>query len=465
MRTVLALALLWALGSSACLRHVAHAQAPDQAELEATAQRLFANDQLDAAGRLYEELAARSEVIAERARALTLAAWIAWLAADSPRAEMLLGRLVQEAPSFEPDPSRYDPVFLSLWRAARDGASRGSASLVAALVDEAAAFARGGDHRAAAQRLDQALAIDPRSPLVLLHRARAAARLGEHASSLELLDRLERIVTDPAHSGGRPSLADVLAERGLTHYRAGDFDSAAQALARAAELDPDQDSTWINLALAREQAGDLLGAESAYRQLVDLGRADIRTWRSLAAVVAKRGDWTAARELLESAVAQGPATTELPALLYEIARADRALGRLDDARARLERVVSLLVSQSATTEAEPTLAVVRRELAFVLLEAGDPAAALESADEATREDPEHADAHLARGRALLETGRAGEAVAALERALELRPARGDIANTLGRAHHLAGDAPAAAVAFAEALRLDPTLEAARENLA
>jgi tetratricopeptide (TPR) repeat protein len=136
-----------------------------------------------------------------------------------------------------------------------------------------------------------------------------------------------------------------------------------------------------------------------------------------------------------------------------------------EARERLDRVASLLVGAGAAAPSEPGLPAVRRELALLLLDLGDAPAALAEAEMAVRDAPDDADAQLARGRALLELGRAAEAVAALRSARSLAAARADIANALGRALHLAGDAGAAVAAFEEALRLDPSLVAARDNLA
>ena len=438
---------------------------PDQAELEETARRLFANDQLEAAGRLYEELAARSTSGLERGRSLCLAAWIAWLAGDEPRVALLLGRLAREAPLYEPDRSQFDPEFLARLRGARDVEASGSASRAAAKADEASALMRAGDDRGAARLLEEALEIDPSSRLALLYSARLASRAGDSARAYSLLDQLERLVGDPTRPSGRPSLADVLAERGLAHYRAGSFSEAAAALERSANLAPDQVTTWINLALARERGGDLVGAEAAYRRVIELGRGDATTWRAYAALASRRGDWSVARERLDVALQQA-AASELPLLLLEASQAESRLGLLEEARTHLERAASLLLGAASSTVSDPaTLAAVRRELAFLLLEQGDAAAALVEAEAAVLAAPDDADAELARGRALYELDRSSDAVVALERARVLAPSRADLANAHGRALLLAGDRSRAVAAFEEAVRLDPSLGVARENLA
>jgi tetratricopeptide (TPR) repeat protein len=438
---------------------------PDQVELEQTARRLFADDQLEAAGRLYEELAARSTTTEDRGRSLCLAAWIAWLAGDEPRVAVLLGRLAREAVGYEPDTSQFDPEFLARLRSAREVESSGVANRASAKVDEASALLRGGDESGAARLLEEALEIDPSYRLALFYSARLASRGGDSARALSLLDQLERLVADPTRPSGRPSLADVLAERGLVHYRAGNFPDAAAALERSANLAPDQPTTWTNLALARERSGDLEGAEAALERVIELGHGDASTWRSLASLASHRGDWAAARERLGHAVEQA-SPSELPALLLETSQAESRLGLVEEARTHLERAASLLIGSAGAAASDPAmLAAVRRELAFVLLEQGNAAAALVEAEAAALAAPGDADAELARGRALVELGRASEAVAAFERARAIAPNRADLANGLGRALMLAGDPSRAIAAFEDALRLDPSLEVARENRA
>ena len=152
-------------------------------QLEATARRLYAADQLSAAGSLYEELAAR-ESGDRRARALSLAAWLAHLDQDPDRARGLLMQLKQESPDFVIDPDRFDDGFLALWDSARssDPAAQ-AADGRSAEMDRALSLLRAGDWTAARQALGSILAVDPTSPATLFALARLEASAGSFQRS------------------------------------------------------------------------------------------------------------------------------------------------------------------------------------------------------------------------------------------------------------------------------------------
>jgi Flp pilus assembly protein TadD len=62
------------------------------------------------------------------------------------------------------------------------------------------------------------------------------------------------------------------AEHGVVYLRS-EYPRAAEALARAAALEPDNPNAWANLAVARSRAGDRAGAEEALRQVQRLDPA------------------------------------------------------------------------------------------------------------------------------------------------------------------------------------------------
>ena len=87
---------------------------------------------------------------------------------------------------------------------------------------------------------------------------------------------------------------------------------------------------------------------------------------------------------------------------------------------------------------------------------GRHADALAKAGEVLRGEPLNADAYFLRGLVLLESGDPAAALVALRRALYVDPAFGLAAFTAGRAHDALGDAPAALRAYEQALRtLEP----------
>jgi len=118
-----------------------------------------------------------------------------------------------------------------------------------------------GDHEAALQAADAALACDPESAGALFAQGRSLAGLGFHDEAIAALDRA--VETEPDHAYAHNLL-------GLTLLETGEVDSALEAFRIAAEVKPDVAYIRNNLGMALERSGDAAEAVEAYRVAVGL---------------------------------------------------------------------------------------------------------------------------------------------------------------------------------------------------
>jgi superkiller protein 3 len=171
----------------------------------------------------------------------------------------------------------------------------------------------------------------------------------------------------------QPDLAEALNNLGVILRDEGDLDAAVEMLERAARANAGSANVQRNLALALEDKGDAAGAERAYRTaleldpehvmtrinlgllLVDSGKAEAGAIELRAGQVAAKGDRPAllaignglrragdakgALSAMQSAVDSGGDPT--PAVLAELALAQRAADDRDGAIATLERALKL----------------------------------------------------------------------------------------------------------------------------
>jgi tetratricopeptide (TPR) repeat protein len=106
----------------------------------------------------------------------------------------------------------------------------------------------------------------------------------------------------------------------------------------------------------------------------------------------------------------------------------------------------------------------RNNLGKVLLESGDPYAAVEQFQEAARIEPDSAEVRANLGNAYAREGRAGDARDQYDAAIRIDPGFAGAHYDLGCALLAAGDPASAAAEFQSALRLDPGSAQAHNNL-
>jgi len=270
------------------------------------------------------------------------------------------------------------------------------------------------------------------------------------------------------------------------------FEAAREALRRVVQLKPGAGPGWVLLGLSEYGLGrydaafaDLsrgisLGASSA----PELGR---RGLHALTLLLIRRGDFTTPSKHLailvriepdepELVVACGLMALRRPQLPSEVPDGEREIvtaagragcaafaGRAEEARKGFQeltvryptvRGVHFAYGLGLAREGSPeALPVLRREvelfpdhgeahleMAFAILERGDPAEALVPARAAARLLPQSAWSHFALGRALLASGSVDGAVAELEHASLLGPDVRDVYVALAQAYSRAGRA-------------------------
>jgi tetratricopeptide (TPR) repeat protein len=213
-------------------------------------------------------------------------------------------------------------------------------------MDEAIALCR-----EARQQLDEYLPADAQRlhRSVLVHNiAQVYVSIGASRLAIEHLS--EAIAIDPEYS-------EYYNDRGMVHFRSGNFEAARQDYLRAIALSPPYYEVWTNLGQCLRRAKDHPGAVRAYSRALDLepgqplalmGRAD--SYQELGKLELACSDYTAA---LSAAPASWDCLANRAVVLY-------GLGRLEESCADLERAVSLA----------PKVAELRRNRATALAELG-----------------------------------------------------------------------------------------------
>jgi len=279
---------------------------------------------------------------------------------------------------------------------------------------------------------------------------------------------------------------------GLLLSDAGCFDAARDALHRVVQLKPGAGPGWTLLGLSEYR---LRGYDQALADLSrglslgvsgapDLGR---RGLHAQALLLIRRGDFTTPAKNLGILVRIEPDDPELVTacglmalrmlrLPSEVPDAEREVvtaagraayaafaGRSDEARKGFAELVAhypgrrgvhfaygLVLAREGSTDALPMLqkevdlfpdhGEAHLEMAFCLLERGNPPDALAPARAAARLLPQSAWSHFALGRALLATGAVAEAVTELEQASRLDPGVRDVYVALAQAYARSGRA-------------------------
>ncbi len=118
-----------------------------------------------------------------------------------------------------------------------------------------------GNVQAAAQHLQQAVAVNDRNPDYHANLGRALVQLRQTRDAAAAAQRALELQPD------NPLTLDTL---GVIFSHSGDHGRAVAALERAVEIDPQRASYWFNLGASRKFNGDIAGAEAAYQQALQL---------------------------------------------------------------------------------------------------------------------------------------------------------------------------------------------------
>ena len=266
--------------------------------------------------------------------------------------------------------------------------------------------------------LDDPHLPDPRTRVELYDRLQSA-NLAQGAALARAFEDVQQITRlDPANPFAFGTLASMA-------YRHGSLPLAAQAFARALELDPDRPGLRQNYGKLLRELERYADSERELRLAVAQSDDDLRTRVSLAeTLVALRKDDEAA-QIVDAVLAQAP--TDLEALGVK-AHLLAAKGRIREALPFFERA-------SATSDPEPAI-----ELARAYLAAGDAGKAVAAANEALRKSSGHPWAMAVLGEALVRSGQRSAGLDYLNRALAVGPRRPIVRQSLAEALDAAHDA-------------------------
>ena len=204
-------------------------------------------------------------------------------------------------------------------------------------------------------------------------------------------------------------------------------------------------------AVAQHQAGAFAEAERRYRYILSLYPDHADSLHNLGLLALQRGDATAAAELIGKAIKLNDRVGDYH---YNIALAWRALHRMDEVAAHLERAVEL----------RPDHAMAHLNLGNVRREQGRLADAARCYERASALNPNSAAPRINLANVLAEQGRWNAAVAAYRQALVLEPKHAEAQHRLGTALMAQGKAAEAITPFEATIALRPDLTAGYEGL-
>ena len=232
----------------------------------------------------------------------------------------------------------------------------------------------------------------------VLVRARALKATGKEGDVEPLLATI-----DNARLTGREG-ARYLLGVGAMHLDAGRSRPATQALDLALELDPSYPPIHLERALAYLKAGN---PAAAVQQLEELALSDATLDRArspLTRVWSAPGSWTDLRRDLEAqALADVRLAPRAPSAIGVVAWA----GGQGDARAVLQRAL----------DANPNSTPAHAAMAWLLVERGEPGAALPHIERVLSDQPQSGLFHALKGRALAMQGRFDDAERAFGQAM------------------------------------------------
>jgi arylsulfatase A-like enzyme/predicted Zn-dependent protease len=288
--------------------------------------------------------------------------------------------------------------------------------------------------------LDDPTLPDPRTHVELYDRLQAASLASGPALARAFDDVLAITRTDP----GNPFAFGTLASMA---YRFGSLTVAAEAFARALELDPDRPGVRQNYGKLLRELDRLPESEQQLRlALAQAGEDDVRTTVNLTETLIAEGKLDEARRSIDAVLAREPRHPEALA----------AKGHLLIRENRAAEAVVVLEQAAAGTDPEPFI-----ELAETALAAGDRAKARAAIDDAMRRSPAHPWALAVAGRLLAADGQRAAALDYLHRAAAAGPRRPAVWRSLAAGFESVGDSAEAARCRQRAAEIGRAHETAR----
>jgi tetratricopeptide (TPR) repeat protein/ADP-heptose:LPS heptosyltransferase len=207
-----------------------------------------------------------------------------------------------------------------------DDETDGSFDLV---LEEAEQARRAGDLDGALDAYERALQVAPDDTAILMAKAQTHLVAGQARDALHTCIRLLEV--DPHHMGARTEMAEALRLMGRS-------EEAHAIHALLLHDRPDSPYTWCGLARLLEDEGHLAAAETCLRRALALSMAHVPAQTVLAQHLINTDNHEGAIDAYHDAIALEP---DNPAHHTGMALSLMALGRLDEARDRIERAIGL----------------------------------------------------------------------------------------------------------------------------
>jgi tetratricopeptide (TPR) repeat protein len=245
-----------------------------------------------------------------------------------------------------------------------------------------------------------------------------------------------------------------------------DVAAAAEALARAIEIDPRYAPAHVHYGRALVDLGRIAEAREHFERATRIDRQNAHAWSGLGRCEMADENYASARKHLERAVTVAPWLGEAHHLL---AQTYLALGE-DELAASHSETARTLPKKTAMNDprtarpVEPVGSRANNDRGILLSRERRDEEAEGHFREALRINPEFAEAHYNLGTVLARTGRTDEAIAHLSDAVRLGPDHADAQVNLAVALGVLGDTEESERRLREALRVDPDHPAAHLHL-
>lgn len=324
--------------------------------------------------------------------------------------------------------------------------SGGNDDRARALVALGSAYLAADRRADAARTFERAIERAPAVAEIRVGVARGYLAAGGEADIARAIEVLERTVALA------PDVPQVHSALGRALEKKGDRRAAVDAYQRAIRLDPTYRYARIRLfrlALATEDYPHArMQVEYLLQHAPDVPEHSF--WAGL--VAAREGHTGEARERYREAIDK--ADGKYPEAFFNLGRAEKAEGRLDEAIAAYEKAIAL----------RPGYDTARNNLALALKQAGRLAEAEAVYREALAHDRGYAAAWLNLGQLLAGQGRHDEAIACFDEALQARPGYPAARLDLGATYRKAGRIAEAVTTYRDLVAEHPRYVSAWFNL-
>ncbi|MEO8503687.1 MAG: tetratricopeptide repeat protein [Acidobacteriota bacterium] len=426
------------------------------AQAEQEADDKYAQGDLNAAVRLYEEAASLLPTGDGTVRLLVVAASLEQRLGDNERAIAAMTRALVLKPDYVLSQENFAPAFQDVYYEAHKRALEQRANTAQERVKAADQALKERDLPTARAAYREALRIDGGLVPAIFGLAEVDREQGDVDAALAGYQKVLALRRSSPNAVSAGIQGAALNNLGILYYGKGFYEDAESALNEALALDPASPESWSNLGLARRKLGKKSEATEALRKAYTLDPQGESTVSNLALAYIDSAKWVEAVALLLDAAKRSP---ENPQLWLNLGIAQQGMENLEGSIASLQKAIQLDPGNRYGVAASAA-----GYSAIAYTKQGKLDLAAQQAQLQVGWTPEDVGGWINLGQAQLSAGKTAEARQSLERALALDPTRPEVSNNLGSAYYRLGDYARAAEAFQRALTMRGDYLAASDNL-